>query len=95
MENVKAMGLMAQVAKGLLKHGECKTVDELGDRSLYVGLSDIGKGAECMRAAVANKVFGSQHPKADDVGLWYQDQEYDKVTAALKKQLILQRGALV
>jgi len=45
-----------------------------------------------MRAAVANKVFGSQHPQADDVGLWYRDQEYDKVTAALKKQLILQRG---
>ena len=92
MENVKAMGLMAQMAKGLLKHGENRTVAELGDRSKYVGLSDIGKGAECLRAAVANKVFGNQHPKADDIGVWYRDGEFDKVTAALKKQLILQRG---
>jgi len=92
MENIKAMGLMAQVAKGLLNHSSHATATQLGDRSKYVGLSDIGKGAECMRAAVANKVFGSGHPKADDIGLWYRDQEYDKVTAALKKQLILQRG---
>ena len=92
MENVKAMGLMAQVAKGLLKHGECKTVAELGDRSLYVGLSDIGKGAECMRAAVAGKAFGSQHPAADKVMKWYRDGEFGKVMVTLKKQLILQRG---
>ncbi len=92
MENIKAMGLMAQVARGLLNHSSHTTAAQLGDRSKYVGLSDIGKGAECMRAAVANKVFGSGHPKADDVGLWYRDKEYDKVTAALKKQLILQRG---
>jgi hypothetical protein len=92
MKNIKAMGLMTQVAKGLLNHSGQSTAAQLGDRSKYVGLSDIGKGAECMRAAVANKVFGSQHPKADDVGNWYRDQEYDKVTATLKKQLILQRG---
>ena len=52
----------------------------------------FGKGAECTRVAVANKVYGSAHPKADDIGVWYRDQEYDKVTVALKKQLILQRG---
>ena len=90
--NVKAMGLMSQLAKGLLNHSSSATASQLGDRSTYVGLSDIGKGAECMRAAVANKVYGSQHPKADDISLWFRDMEYDKVTAALKKQLILQRG---
>ena len=92
MENVKAMGLMAQVAKGLLKHGECKTATELGDRSLYVGLSDIGKGAECMRSAVAGKVYGNRHPSGDKVMDWYRGQEYEKVMEALRKQLILQRG---
>ena len=92
MENIKAMGLMCQVARGLLKHGECKTVDELGDRSKYVGLSDIGKGTECLRAAVAGKVFGSQHPSADKVTDWYREAEFDKVMEALRKQLILQRG---
>ena len=91
MEN-KAMGLMTQVAKGLLKHSSSATAAQLGDRSKYVGLSDIGKGAECMHSAVAAKVYGSKHPDADDVGMWYQKQEYDKVTETLKKQLVLQRG---
>ena len=88
----KVMGLMTQVAKGLLKHSSSATAAQLGDRSKYVGLSDIGKGAECMRAAVAGKVYGSRHPGADDIGQWYQSQEYGKVTEALKKQLVLQRG---
>ncbi len=92
MKNVKTMGLMCQVAKGLLRHGECKTVNELGDRSRYVGLSDIGKGAECMRSAVAGKVYGSRHPSVGKVMKWHKNQEYDKVLAALRKQLILQRG---
>jgi len=65
MENIKAMGLMSQVAKGLLNHSSSSTAAQLGDRSKYVGLSDIGKGAECMRAAVANKTYGSQHPQTE------------------------------
>jgi hypothetical protein len=92
VENIKAMGLMAQVARGLLNHSSHETANQLGDRSKYIGLSDIGKGAECMRAAVANKVYGNGHPKADDIGVWHKNQEYDKITATLKKQLILQRG---
>jgi len=92
MENIKTMGLMSQLAKGLLKHSSSATAAQLGDRSKYVGLSDIGKGAECMRAAVANKAFGNQHPESDDIAIWYGNQEYAKVKTALKKQLILQRG---
>ena len=83
---------MTQVAKGLLNHSNQESVAQLGDRSKYIGMSDIGKGAECMRAAVANKVYGCMHPSSDDVSSWYGSQQYDKVTAALKKQLILQRG---
>ena len=90
--NKKVMGLMAQVARGMLKHGECQTAEQLGDRSKYIGLSDIGKGAECLRSAVAGKVLGSRHPKADDVLTWYREREFEKVMEALRKQLILQRG---
>jgi hypothetical protein len=90
--NTKVMGLMAQVARGLLKHGEFRTATELGDRSKYVGLSDIGKGAECLRAAVVGKVYDSQHPSVDKVMDWYRDGEFAKVMEALRKQLILQRG---
>ena len=52
MKNIKAMGLMSQVAKGLLNHSGSATAAQLGDRSLYVGLSDIGKGAECLEDIV-------------------------------------------
>ncbi len=90
--NAKAMGLMAQVAKGLLNHSNSATAVQLGDRSKYVGLSDIGKGAECLRSAVAGKVYGSRHPSADKVLDWYRDGEFKKVMEALRKQLILQRG---
>jgi hypothetical protein len=76
----------------MLKRGECQTAEQLGDRSKYVGLSDIGKGAECLRGAVAGKVHGSRHPKADDVLNWYRDGEFEKIMEALRKQLILQRG---
>ena len=65
---------------------------QLGDRSKYVGLSDIGKGAECLRSAVAGKVFGSLHPSADKVMDWYRDGDFEKVMETLRKQLILQRG---
>ena len=83
---------MCQVARGLLKHGGCQTAEQLGDRSKYVGLSDIGKGAECLRAAVAGKVYGSRHPDTDDVLKWYREAEFEKVMETLRKQLILQRG---
>ena len=88
----KVMGLMAQVARGMLRHGECQTAEQLGDRSLYVGLSDIGKGAECLRAVVAGKVYGSMHPSPDKVLGWYRDGEFEKIMEVLRKQLILQRG---
>ena len=83
---------MTRVAKGLLNHSQRETANQLGDRSKYIGLSDIGKGAECMRAAVAGKAFGSMHPNADKVMNWYCGQEYEKVMEAVRKQLILQRG---
>jgi hypothetical protein len=42
--------------KGLLRHGVQRTQAALGDRSAYIGMSDIGKAADCLRAAVANKI---------------------------------------
>jgi hypothetical protein len=90
--DTKAMGLLAQLTKGLLIHSKRETETQLGDRSQYIGMSDIGKGAECMRAAVANKVYGSNQPSPDDILKWHRDSNYDKIRAALNKELILQRG---
>jgi len=91
-QSTKAMGLISQVAKGLLTHATKDTAAQLGNRSLYIGMSDIGKGAECLRTAVGNKLYGIGNPQPDDIISWYQQQEFESINAALKKQLVLQRG---
>ena len=55
----RAQGLMALLAKGLVETSIQRTASSLGDRSRYVGMSDIGRALECPRAAVGNKLFGS------------------------------------
>lgn len=86
--DIKAQGLIRLLAQGLLAHGEQKTANELGDRSQYIGMSDIGKGMECMRAAVASKLGLSAVPAATAVGGLAPD-DLDRV---LGRQIILQRG---
>lgn len=90
--SLKAMGLLTQITKGLLTHAQQETVAQLGDRSEYIGMSDIGKGAECMRAAVGNKLYGIGNPQPDEILTWYQQQQFGNVRKALSKQLTLQRG---
>ena len=90
--NCKADTLLAQLTKGLLRHSVHETATQLGDRSQYVGLSDIGKGVECMRAAVAGKLGLGQRATEQSVLDWFRQDEFDQIYAALKKQLVLQRG---
>jgi hypothetical protein len=87
-DSTKKQGLIRLLAQGLLTHGEQKTASELGDRSQYIGLSDIGKGMECMRAAVASKLGMSAIPAATAVDGFASDD----VTRVLGRQIILQRG---
>jgi hypothetical protein len=91
-ESIKAMGLLTQVTKGLLAQGARSTASQLGDRTTYIGMSDIGKGAECLRAAVANKLGGLKQPLATELNRWYEEQRFDDIRQILKKQLTLQRG---
>lgn len=58
----KSVGLLALIATGLHTHAEQSTALTLGDRSQYVGLSDIGRAMECPRAALCNKVFARPRP---------------------------------
>lgn len=90
--NRKADTLLAQLAKGLLRHSVHETAVQLGDRSQYVGLSDVGKGVECMRAAVAGKLGLGQRATEQSVMDWFKQDEFDQIYAALKKQLVFQRG---
>ena len=79
----RAQGLMALLARGLVETSAQRTASSLGDRSRYIGMSDIGRALECPRAAVGNKLFGnSAELQANPDGL----------SSMLSKQLRLQRG---
>ena len=87
-DDTKAQGLLRLLTQGLLAHAEQKTADELGDRSQYIGMSDIGKGMECMRSAVASKLGISAIPAVSAV----TELTSDDLVSALGRQIILQRG---
>ena len=87
-----SIALLAQIARGLVAHGSQNTSAMLGDRSSYIGMSDIGKGMECMRAAVASKVFSINGITPNDISTWYSLQNHDRILTTLQRQLILQRG---
>src|SRR5574344_1400668 len=76
--------LLDIICTGLEKHAEQSTLAQLGDRSTYVGLSDIGLMQECPRAAVLKKISPTC-TVADK-------QEPLQQKLALRRQLVLQRG---
>ncbi len=81
--------LLAQVARGLLRHSEDQTKKSLGNRQNYIGMSDVGKGVECLRSAVAAKLSDGS---SNDIAEMFCKGEWDQVYANLQRQLILQRG---
>jgi len=78
----RAHGLMALLAKGLIESSAQRTASSLGDRSLYIGMSDIGSALECPRAAVGRKLLGNGEDLA---------HQHD-LPSQLSRQLRLQRG---
>ncbi|MGE4440574.1 MAG: hypothetical protein AB7D27_03690 [Desulfomicrobium sp.] len=78
----RAQGLMALLAKGLVESSAQRTASSLGDRSRYIGMSDIGRALECPRAAVGRKLFGNGD------GHVHQHE----LPSLLANQLRLQRG---
>lgn len=84
----KANGLLALLTKGLLTHSARETARQLGDRRLYIGMSDIGKGMECLRSAVASKIGISHNPVSNEInGL-----SSSEISRILARQITLQRG---
>ena len=75
--NTGLEGLLEILRCGLERSAEQRTAIQLGNRSQYVGMSDIGKMLDCPRAALAGKLFVP---------------EYRDTAGALKRQLLLQRG---
>ena len=69
--------LLEILRTGLERHAEQSTKATLGDRTSYIGLSDIGAMQDCPRMALARKMIQPSHANNTD---------------ALRRQLILQRG---
>lgn len=87
-DHTKSQGLIRLLTQGLLAHAEQKTISELGDRSQYIGMSDIGKGMECVRAAVASKLDLTANPAISAL----ENLAPKDLTHILGRQIILQRG---
>lgn len=49
--------LLEVLRQGLERYGQRQTRTMLGDRTAYIGMSDIGRYAECPRAALAGKLL--------------------------------------
>ena len=64
--NTGAEGLLGILCCGLERSAEQRTAIQLGDRSLYVGLSDIAKMLDCPRAALAAKLFTPEYRSTDE-----------------------------
>ena len=77
IRNAGAEGLLKILRCGLERSAEQRTAIQLGDRSQYVGMSDIAKMLNCPRAALAGKLYTPEYRSPDE---------------ALKHQLLLQRG---
>lgn len=78
----RTQGLMALIARGLVETSAQRTASSLGDRSQYIGMSDIGRALECPRAAVGRKLFGNGEKLV---------HQHD-LPSLLARQLRLQRG---
>ena len=75
--NTGAEGLSEILRCGLERSAEQRTAIQFGDRSQYVGLSDIAKMLDCPRAAMAGKLY---------------IPEYRSTGEALNHQIICHRG---
>ena len=75
--NTGAEGLLKILRCGLERSAEQRTAIQLGDRSQYVGMSDIAKMLNCPRTALAAKLYTPEYRSNDE---------------ALKHKITFQRG---
>ena len=64
--NTGAEGLLGILCCGLERSAEQRTAIQLGDRSQYVGMSDIAKMLNCPRAALAGKLYIPEYRSTDE-----------------------------
>ena len=66
IRNAGAEGLLKILRCGLERSAEQRTAIQLGDRSQYVGMSDIAKMLDCPRAALAGKLYTPEYRSTDE-----------------------------
>ncbi len=82
----RSSALLGLLARGLQLHSQNSTRTQLGDRSGYVGMSDIGRAVECLRAAVADKLAPATSLALD------APMDEARMRRLLKRRLMLERG---
>ncbi len=73
----RAKALLEVFRQGLQQYGERQTRIQLGDRSAYLGMSDLARYADCPRAAVAAKLRAQNTSLGNLLtlqrGHWFED----------------------
>ena len=86
----QASVLLGLLARGLKRHAELSADKHLGDRSRYVGLSDVGRAMDCLRATVADKLLRPARPSLPASSA--VEILADNTLTMLRRHLTLQRG---
>lgn len=90
MTNVeKRIGLLGFIAKGLLKADVIRTKRDLGDRSSYIGMSDIT--SKCRRSLVAGKLSPKPHNEGT-LNQFIASGNEDAIQEILRKMVTFSRG---
>ncbi len=87
----KIVGHYAMWAQALLLHGAAKAARDLGDRQTYLGMSDIGRGIECLRAAVSGKL-NTTFAITDELRQCSASGDIGRIMTVLQKEITKQRG---
>lgn len=88
-EHSQTMGgdsLLRLLAQGMRQISTIHTTHSLGNRQEYIGMSDIAKGLDCLRAAVGNKLRSGMPPDNR------QEESLVALHQRMGKELRLQRG---
>jgi len=88
----KIVGHYAMWAQALLLHGAAKGARDLGDRQTYLGMSDIGRGIECLRAAVSNKLAHSFAINREEISQFIASGDMNRIMTVLRREITRQRG---
>ena len=84
-ESQREKALLEVIRRGLELYGQRQTEAQLGDRSTYLGMSDIARYPDCPRAAVAGKLAGGdtslERLLTLQRGHWFEDGIADALRA--------------